>query len=149
MTDYKIVSLAALLERLAENRPKRVVFTNGCFDLLHLGHLVSLESARSLGDLLIVGLNSDSSVRRIKGDGRPIVPEHERARMLAGLECVDYVVIFDEDTPERLLKAIRPDIACKGGKEPPGVEASVGKFFVTETLPEYSTTERLRKIKAT
>ena len=92
-----------------------VVFTNGCFDILHAGHVRYLEKAKAQGDLLIVGLNSDASVHRLKGEGRPINVETNRAIVLAGLEAVDYVVIFDEDTPYNLIKAIQPDVLVKGG----------------------------------
>jgi len=88
---------------------KIIVFTNGCFDILHAGHVSYLEEAKSLGDILIVGLNSDDSVRRIKGDKRPIIPQEERAYILSRLKPVDYVVIFDEDTPENLIKRIKPE----------------------------------------
>jgi D-beta-D-heptose 7-phosphate kinase/D-beta-D-heptose 1-phosphate adenosyltransferase len=99
----------------AERRAgRRIVFTNGCFDILHAGHLACLESARELGDLLVVGLNSDASVRRLKGPGRPVNSEGHRANLLAGLACVDMVVVFDQDTPEALLQRLRPDILVKG-----------------------------------
>ncbi len=93
---------------------KRIVFTNGCFDILHAGHVYYLKEARSLGDILIVGLNSDRSIRMIKGDDRPIIPQMERAELLAALECVDYVVVFDEPTPLRLIESIKPDVLVKG-----------------------------------
>jgi len=91
-----------------------VVFTNGCFDLLHVGHIKYLEASRALGDCLIVGLNTDASVRRLKGASRPILEESERAEILSALSCVDYVVLFDEDTPVELVEAIRPDVLTKG-----------------------------------
>lgn len=94
---------------------RRVVFTNGCFDLLHVGHLRTLEWARRQGELLVVGINSDASVRRLKGPGRPFTPADERAELLAGFACVDFVMIFEEDTPEALLAAIRPAVHVKGG----------------------------------
>jgi len=94
---------------------RRVVFTNGCFDLLHPGHIRSLEHARSLGDALIVGLNSDASVKQLKGQGRPVIPEGERAEILAALECVDGVVIFDDLTPQRTIASLLPDVLVKGG----------------------------------
>lgn len=94
---------------------KIIVFTNGCFDILHAGHVYYLREARSLGDILIVGLNSDRSIRMIKGDDRPIITQRDRAELLAALECVDYVVIFDEPTPLRLIESIRPDVLVKGG----------------------------------
>ncbi|HEU5318651.1 MAG TPA: adenylyltransferase/cytidyltransferase family protein [Chloroflexota bacterium] len=94
---------------------RRIVLTNGCFDLLHVGHLRSLRAARALGDTLVVGLNSDASVRAIKGEDRPLVPEAERAELLAALEPVDYVVLFDEPTAERLAALVRPAVYAKGG----------------------------------
>jgi len=92
-----------------------VVFTNGCFDLLHVGHLRSLEAARRLGDRLVVGVNSDAGVRRLKGAGRPVVPARQRAELLAALACVDWVVVFPEATPLALIRALRPDCLAKGG----------------------------------
>ncbi len=112
----KFLSLPQLLERLnAVREGKRVVFTNGCFDVIHRGHVSYLAQARDLGDLLVLGLNSDSSVRRLKGPTRPVNDEESRALVLASLECVDYVVLFDEDTPYRLIDAVQPDILVKGG----------------------------------
>jgi len=101
--------------RLAQRRGEGVVFTNGCFDLLHVGHVRSLEQARALGDRLIVAVNSDASVRRIKGKGRPHVPARQRAEVLAALGCVDWVVVFRADTPLRTIEALRPDVLAKGG----------------------------------
>ena len=98
-----------------KQKDKTIVFTNGCFDILHLGHVKYLESAKNMGDILIVGLNSDASVKRLKGETRPINPQYDRAYLLAALECVDYVVIFDEDTPYELIKIVQPDILVKGG----------------------------------
>ncbi|HEX4133285.1 MAG TPA: adenylyltransferase/cytidyltransferase family protein [Bryobacteraceae bacterium] len=95
---------------------KTVVWTNGCFDLLHVGHIRNFRDAKALGDVLIVGINSDSSVRAIKGDSRPIVPQEERAELIAALEMVDYVTIFDEPTPAAALSRLRPDIHCKGAE---------------------------------
>lgn len=95
---------------------KTVVWTNGCFDLLHVGHIRSFRDAKALGDILIVGINSDRSVRAIKGDMRPLVNESERAEMIAAFEMVDYVTIFDEATPEQALARLRPDIHCKGAE---------------------------------
>ena len=99
----------------ARRRGERVVFTNGCFDLLHVGHVRSLEQARRCGDRLLVALNSDASVRRLKGRGRPIVPARRRAEVVAALECVDWVVVFREDTPLALIRSLRPDVLAKGG----------------------------------
>ena len=107
---------------------RKVVFTNGCFDLLHIGHLELLEHARKLGDILIVGLNSDDSVRRLKGPQRPINTQLDRARILAALEVVDYVVIFNEDTPLELIQTIKPDFLIKGGDYSP--DTIVGSAFV-------------------
>lgn len=112
----KLVSLDALLEKLAgiKQQKGKVGFTNGCFDILHSGHVAYLEHARSEADCLVVGLNSDSSVKSIKGPGRPVNKELDRARILSSLACVDYVVIFDEDTPHKLITAILPDVLVKG-----------------------------------
>ena len=99
----------------ARRRGERVVFTNGCFDLLHVGHVRSLERARRCGDRLLVAVNSDASVRRQKGRGRPIVPARRRAEIVAALECVDWVVVFAEDTPLALIRSVRPDVLAKGG----------------------------------
>jgi rfaE bifunctional protein nucleotidyltransferase chain/domain len=93
----------------------RIVFTNGCFDLLHIGHIRYLEEAKALGDVLVVGVNSDTSVRRLKGPKRPILPEEERAEILSGLGCVDYVTLFDEIDPLKLITSLHPDVLVKGG----------------------------------
>jgi D-beta-D-heptose 7-phosphate kinase/D-beta-D-heptose 1-phosphate adenosyltransferase len=105
-----------------------LVFTNGVFDLLHRGHVEYLEEARLLGDRLIVGLNSDASVTRLKGPTRPLVPEDERAEVLAALECVDLVVVFDDDTPEQLIREVAPRVLAKGGDW--ALDAIVGREFV-------------------
>lgn len=112
----KTVSLKKLLQELAilKKKKKKIVFTNGCFDIVHAGHVRYLKKARSLGDCLVVGINSDSSVRTIKGSKRPIVPENERAEVLGALSFVDYVVKFNDPTPIKLIEAIRPDILAKG-----------------------------------
>ena len=125
---------------------KSVVFTNGCYDILHPGHVRLLERARSLGDLLILALNTDSSVRRLKGPGRPLIPEEQRAALAAALEAVDAVTFFDEDTPRELIAAVLPDILVKGadwahwiaGREE--VEAAGGKVLALPLEPGYSTT---------
>lgn len=110
-----IVELKELLELLEKVRgKKKIVFTNGCFDILHAGHADYLSKAKSLGDILVVGINSDASVRRIKGEKRPILPQQMRAYLLDNLKPVDYVVIFEEDTPLELIKAIKPDVLVKG-----------------------------------
>ncbi len=113
----KIKSLDVLAPLIAaeKNRGKRIVFTNGCFDLLHAGHVKYLQKARNLGDLLVLGLNSDASVRRLKGAKRPLIDQDERAHLLAALDCIDYVTVFDEDTPLELITALKPYILVKGG----------------------------------
>lgn len=130
-TAAKVVTIEGLLDALARRRAAgaRVVLTNGAFDLLHVGHLRSLEQARAEGDLLVVGLNSDASIRAYKGPNRPIVPEAERAELLAGLACVDYVVIFEEPTAERLVARVRPDVYVKGAD------------YVEKPLPERAIVE--------
>jgi rfaE bifunctional protein nucleotidyltransferase chain/domain len=139
----------------AKRNGRKVVFTNGCFDLLHPGHIHSLEAARGLGDVLIVGLNSDESVRALKGQGRPVLPEQERAEILASLECVDAVVIFAEATPQKTIAALLPDILVKGGDWPGDqivgreeVEAAGGRVERVDVVPGYSTTDILKKIRA-
>lgn len=131
-----------------------VVFTNGVFDLLHPGHLRYLQQARALGDMLIVGLNSDASVRRNKGPERPINPESERAEVVAALECVDAVVIFDEDTPAEIVRACQPDILVKGADWPADqivgrdtVEARGGRVVRMPVEAGYSTTALVERIK--
>ena len=121
--------LAQIIEGLKKER-KRIVFTNGCFDLLHAGHVTYLEEAKGLGDVLVVGVNSDSSVRRIKGSGRPIVPLEQRMAVLAALEAVDYVVPFEEDTPHELIALLRPHTLVKGGDW--RAEEVVGRELVEE-----------------
>jgi D-beta-D-heptose 7-phosphate kinase/D-beta-D-heptose 1-phosphate adenosyltransferase len=115
--ESKIMPLDRLQKQVAKWRSEgfAVVFTNGCFDLLHVGHVTLLDDARREGDRLIVGINSDASVSRLKGPSRPIVPEHARARVLAALAAVDAVVVFDEPTPLELMTALRPDVIVKGG----------------------------------
>lgn len=133
---------------------RRVVFTNGCFDLLHPGHIRGLQHARELGDVLIVGLNSDASVRQLKGDGRPVIPERERAEILVALECVDAVIIFDELTPREMIARLLPDVLVKGGDWPgdqivgrEDVEAGGGRVVSVPVVPGYSSTEILRRIR--
>jgi rfaE bifunctional protein nucleotidyltransferase chain/domain len=152
-----VLSLDDIILRFG--RPKRngqrVVFTNGCFDLLHPGHIHSLESARLLGDALIVGINSDASIRQLKGPGRPVLPELERAEILASMESVDAVVIFNEPTPQRVIAALLPDILVKGGDWADDkivgreeVEAAGGKVVRAEIVQGYSTTDILKKIRS-
>jgi rfaE bifunctional protein nucleotidyltransferase chain/domain len=116
----KVVSRreAARLARRAQRRGERVVFTSGCFDLLHVGHVRSLEQARGLGDRLVVGVNADASVRRLKGAGRPVIPARQRAELLGALGCVDWVFLFGEPTPRESLAQLRPDVYAKGGDWP-------------------------------
>ncbi len=144
--------LAPVLARFREER-RRIVFTNGCFDLLHVGHLRYLESARALGDVLIVGLNTDGSVRRIKGNERPIVPEMERAELLCGLYCVDHVVLFDSPDPLPLIEMIRPDVLVKGAdwavEDIVGadyVESLGGKVLRIPLVPHASTSSIIERI---
>jgi len=133
---------------------RRVVFTNGCFDLLHPGHIRGFELAREMGDALIVGLNSDSSVRQLKGPTRPVIPEQERAEILSALEAVDAVIIFDELTPREVISRLLPDVLVKGGdwagdqivgREE--VEAAGGRVVSIPVVPGYSTTRILQKIR--
>ncbi len=125
---------------------RRVVFTNGCFDLLHPGHIRSLELARALGDVLIVGLNSDASVRHLKGEGRPVISERERAEILAALESVDAVVIFDDLTPREVIARLLPDVGDQiVGREE--VEAAGGRVVSIPVVPGYSTSAILQKIR--
>jgi D-beta-D-heptose 7-phosphate kinase/D-beta-D-heptose 1-phosphate adenosyltransferase len=151
----KVTILTELLARVPSYRPagKTIVFTNGCFDLLHVGHIRCLKEAAALGDILIVALNSDSSVRRLKGEGRPVINEHDRAAMVAALGCVDHVVIFDDQTPHRLLEALRPDVLAKGGttREIVGrevVEAYGGRICRVGEAEGVSTTAIVSRIKS-
>ena len=123
----KVRSLDELKAILKSRKDSRVVFANGCFDVLHVGHIRYLQEARALGDLLIVGLNSDDSVRRLKGTGRPVMNQDARAALLDALECVDYIVIFQDDTVDRLLVELRPHFHCKGSD------------YTPETVPEKET----------
>lgn len=150
--EHKIVSREKLVARLGRPRSERVVFTNGCFDVLHRGHVEYLESARRLGDLLVVGLNTDDSVRRLKGPSRPVNPEDDRAYVLAGLAAVDYVTFFAEDTPRDLIVTLLPDVLVKGGdyrKEDivggAEVEAAGGEVVVAPLVPGRSTTAILQR----
>lgn len=150
----KIWGRAALAGHLA-GLPGTTVFTNGCFDLLHVGHLRYLLAARALGDRLVIGLNDDASVRRLKGPKRPLVDEDERAELLAGLECVDYVTLFPEATADALLASLKPTIYAKGGDytpdtlpEAPTVRAYGGKIEIITFVPGRSTTGLVEKIQA-
>lgn len=132
---------------------KRIVFTNGCFDILHVGHVRYLSSARNEGDVLVVGLNSDKSIKSIKKENRPVIPEDQRAEVLAGLWCVDYVTLFDEPDPLSLIQAVRPDVLVKGADwaeaEIVGadfVTATGGKVVRVEMVPCISTSQIIQRI---
>ncbi len=151
----KVLALPALLRELEPLRRagRRIAFTNGCFDLLHAGHAALLEAAAGQGDLLVVGLNSDASIRRLKGPTRPIVPESARAVLLASLAVVDYVVLFEEDTPRELLEILLPDVLVKGedyrldeivGREV--VERHGGRVVRVPLVEGFSTTALLDRI---
>lgn len=163
-TSTKILHRQALAEELQRRQGKgeRGVFTNGCFDLLHLGHVRYLQEARALGDFLVLGLNSDESVALLKGSGRPLVPASERAEILAALACVDYVVIFPEKTANAIVEALQPAIYVKGGDyagaqegepdltrlpEAASVLAYGGTVRLISYLPGHSTTELIAAIK--
>jgi D-glycero-beta-D-manno-heptose 1-phosphate adenylyltransferase len=154
----RIVSQEELVQIVgrAGRGSRRIVFTNGCFDLLHPGHIRLLEEARSFGDVLVVGLNSDSSVRGVKGESRPLIPESERAEILAALAAVDFVVVFAEPTPCELIARLLPDVLVKGSDWDPGeivgreeVERAGGRVISIPLQPGYSTTGILQKIVAT
>lgn len=150
----KLLDRGAAVERYGRPRTETVVFTNGCFDILHRGHVEYLDRARRLGDRLVVGVNTDASVRRLKGPGRPLVGQGDRAWILAALECVDAVVLFDEDTPRELIAALLPDVLTKGGDYAP--EGIVGRKEVVdaggriEVIPfveGYSTTDLVERMR--
>ena len=150
----KLMPRDDLLRHFGRPRSTRVVFTNGCFDLLHPGHVEYLDSARRLGDALVVGINTDRSMRALKGPGRPLVPEDARALVLAGLAAVDAVTFFDEDTPRELVAALLPDLLVKGGDYDSGqvvgraeVEAAGGQVRVLPFHEGYSTTELVSRIR--
>ncbi len=149
----KLLSEIDKRKQMSPRRPPRVVFTNGCFDILHVGHARYLRDAKMLGDVLVVGVNTDSSVKRLKGPERPIQNENDRAELLASLACVDFVTLFDEDTPRELIEKIAPDILVKGGDWP--VEKIEGSKFVlarggeVKSLPfhpGHSTTSLIERI---
>ena len=152
----KVVAAAELIEAAKEARSqgKKVVTTNGCFDILHIGHVRILNQARAEGDLLFLGLNSDASVKRLKGEDRPINSESDRAEILANLNSIDYVYIFGEDTPVEFLKLVRPDVHVKGADytagelaETPIVESFGGVVKLLPLVPQKSTTSLVQKIK--
>ncbi len=154
--ESKVQSLSDLkaTRHIWREKAERVVFTNGCFDILHYGHLHYLAQARDLGDRLIIGLNADASVKRLKGEHRPIQDIHTRQMMLASLSFVDAVILFEEDTPLQLITALRPDILVKGGDYKPAdivgakeVQAEGGEVRVLSFIPGYSTSSIEQKIK--
>ena len=151
----KIKSLDGLKKETDRARAigKKIVFTNGCFDILHAGHVKLLEDAAALGDLLVVAVNSDSSIRFLKGEKRPVISQDQRIRVLAGLESVDFVVVFDEPDPLKVIQHIRPDVLVKGGdwdtKDIVGgdiVESSGGRVFSLPFMDGISTTEIINEI---
>lgn len=158
MTD-KIKSRSELIALLGKHRTegKRIVFTNGCFDLMHIGHTRYLQAAREMGDVQVVGINSDASVRSLKkGSGRPIVPDAQRAEVVAALACVDYVVLFPEPDPGALIAALQPDVLVKGGDWPPEqiigretVEAHGGTVQTVPLVPGVSTSALIEQIRNT
>ena len=154
----KILNLAQARRwaNAARRNGQRIVATNGCFDLLHFGHVTYLQRARGLGDRLVIGLNSDASVRQLKGPTRPLVPARQRAAVLAALACVDAVVIFGEKRATRFLQAVQPDIYAKGGDYRPAtldpgersvLDAAGTKICIVPFVPEFSTTQLLEKIR--
>ena len=154
----RVLDAAALERFVGDTRAtgKRIVFTNGVFDILHPGHVRYLEAARGHGDLLIVGLNSDASVRRNKGPERPINPQEERAEVLAALACVDAVSIFDEDTPAEIIRRVQPDVLVKGADWPADqivgrdtVEARGGRVVLEPVEQGYSTSGIIERIRRT
>ena len=152
----KLKNLAAIKKIAAglRRKGKKIVFTNGCFDIIHYGHIKYLEKCKKLGDVLVVGLNSDSSVRKIKGKNRPVTGEKERAAILASLEFVDYVTIFSERTPAKLISNVTPDVLAKGGdwakNEIVGaayVKKNGGRVATVPFVKGYSTTRILQRLK--
>ncbi len=150
----QVFKFSEITEKLAHFRKKKIVFTNGCFDLLHVGHVRYLQEARKLGDFLFVGVNSDASVKRLKGKDRPIQNENDRAEILAALSCVDGVAIFTEDTADNIIKQVKPNIYVKGGdwkveniKEAPTVQALGGEVYSLQLVEGKSTTRLIEKAK--
>ncbi len=151
----KIVTLKDFLQKsdIWRKTGRRLVFTNGCFDILHAGHVRYLQAAKIEGDILLVGLNSDKSVKKVKGEKRPLIRQEQRAEILAGLECVDYVILFDESNPLNLIEAVKPDILVKGSdwdeKDIIGAESvqkAGGKVVRVAVIPEISTSLIIEKI---
>jgi len=156
MSEHKILPLKKLKNCLLslKKKGKKIVFTNGCFDILHYGHIFYLKKAKKLGDVLVVAVNSDSSIRKIKGKSRPIIPLKDRIRIIAALDCVDFVTSFNQKTPLSLIKTLKPDILVKGAdwriKDIVGsdlVKSYNGKIARIKFLDGYSTTNIIKKIK--
>ena len=154
--DALILTEDALLDALAAERKagKSIAFANGCFDVLHVGHIRYLQDAARVADVLVVGVNGDASVRQLKGEGRPVMPENERAEIISAIRGVTYVTIFHEDSPSRLLQTLRPDFQCKGTDytadsvpEAEIVKAYGGKVVIVGDPKDHSTTEMLRRMK--
>src|SRR3989338_7151087 len=148
----KINDLKVIVER-ERGKGRKIVFANGCFDILHVGHIRYLKEAKELGDLLIVAINSDSSAKRLKGDGRPVTPENERAEIVAAIEYVDYVIVFNEPNVSNLLLTLKPDIHAKGTDytedsvpEADTVRAYGGRVAITGDKKERSSTEIIKKV---
>lgn len=140
--------------KILKSQNKKIVFTNGCFDIIHRGHIEYLNEAKNLGDTLVIGLNSDKSVRKLKGNDRPIINQNDRAFILLNLKSVDYVIVFEEDTPYELIKSVKPDFLVKGGdwKEENIVGSDIlkeygGKTISLKFIDSYSTTNIINKIK--
>jgi len=155
MASERIVNQLELARRVAEARQqgRRIVFANGCFDVLHVGHVRYLEAAKALGDLLIVGVNSDDQARKLKGDGRPLLPQDQRAEIIASLEAVDLVTIFAEPTVEQLLLALKPDIHAKGTDytedsvpERDVVRSYGGRVAIAGDQKDHSSSEMIEKV---
>jgi rfaE bifunctional protein nucleotidyltransferase chain/domain len=157
LTKEKVIENIGLLkEKLSEEKKnnKKIVFTNGCFDLIHKGHITLLKGAKNEGDILVVALNSDDSAKRLKGEGHPIFPALERAEILASFQMVDFVTIFNEDTPYKIISELKPDVLIKGGDWGVDrvvgrdiVESNGGKVVIIPRVKEYSTSKIIEKIK--
>jgi D-beta-D-heptose 7-phosphate kinase / D-beta-D-heptose 1-phosphate adenosyltransferase len=152
--ETRILPRDELVARFGRPRSGRLVFTNGCFDILHRGHVEYLYAARALGDALVVGVNTDASVRRLKGEGRPVVPLEDRLYVLAGLACVDAVTAFEEDTPRDLIAALIPDVLVKGGDYQPEdvaggdeVRAAGGHVWILPFVGGRSTTGLIQRLR--
>jgi rfaE bifunctional protein nucleotidyltransferase chain/domain len=151
------LSAAELARHVAQHRARgeRIVFTNGCFDVLHRGHTTYLRQAKELGDVLVVAINDDRTVHRLKGEGRPVNPARDRADVLAALECVDYVTVFSEPTPRDLITALRPDVYVKGGdytaemlEEAGLVRSYGGEIVLADYVPDHSTSDIVERIRS-